>query len=297
MRKLIGNNRAGLSFPALALFFGIALPTAWPALQPPESAETPASLPTLAEATNFVLRTIPLRNSSGQPIQLRNHPQATNVSLRQLVLFLRTNPVNFATFQPGKFVCTEFAQALHNAAEAAGLRAAVVMVDFTQGEGHVLNAFETTDKGLVYVDCTGGLPGAIPRREFDTFGYLQVGKPYGRLPLDLGFPEPARYERYQQVDRIWTKLETDHALLEERRKRLADEARALREASQKLGPPPWPQERRTEAEAFEQRRLRWQQEDQALRQQWEEFQRLQKQWRARIYHSNTNPVVRFKTWW
>lgn len=244
----------------------------------------------------FVLRPIPLRNSAGQPVLLRNHPAATNVSLRQLVLFLRTNPVNFATFQPGKFVCTEFAQALHNAAETAGLRAGVVIVDFTRGEGHVLNAFETTDRGVVYVDCTGGLPGAVPRQEFDTFGYLQVGKPYGRLPLDIGFPDPIHYTRYEQVDRIWAKMEFDQTQWEERRKRCSDEARAVREAWQKLGAPP-PPERRAEAEALEKRQAALQKEELALRQAWEELRQRQKQWRFRVYHSNTNPVARFKTWW
>lgn len=255
--------------------------------------------PADTSATNgeYLIRTLPLRNSAGQPVQLRNHPHATNVSLRQLVLFLRTNPVNFATFHPGKFVCTEFAQALHNAAEAAGLRAGLVVVDFAQGEGHVLNAFETTDQGVVYVDCTGGLPGQIPRQEFDTFGYLKVGAPYGRLPLDIGYPDPVRYERYQQVDRIWSKMEADQTQLEERRRRLADESRALREAAQKLGSPPWPPERQTEAEALQKRRAAFQREDQALRQAWEDLRQRQKQWRLRVYHSNTNPVVRFKTWW
>ncbi|WCJ59828.1 cell division protein ZapB [Fontisphaera persica] len=263
-----------------------------PLISAPFSTAEPA-----ATNTEFIVRIIPLRNSSGQPVELRNHPGATNVSLRQLVLFLRTNPVNYATFQPGKFVCTEFAQALHNAAEAAGLRAGVVMVDFTRGEGHVLNAFETTDKGVVYVDCTGGLPGAVPRQEFDTFGYLQTGKPYGRLPLDIGFPDPNHYSRYEQVDRIWTKMEIDQAQLEERRKRAADEARAVREAAQKLGPPPWPPERRNEVENLEKRRANLQKEELALRQEWEELRQRQKQWRFRVYHSNTNPVVRFKTWW
>ncbi|MCX8155290.1 MAG: hypothetical protein N3J91_02355 [Verrucomicrobiae bacterium] len=260
---------------------------------------TPPLPPQASPATNgeYVLRTIPLRNSAGQPVQLRNHPAATNVSLRQLVLFLRTNPVNFATFQPGKFVCTEFAQALHNAAESAGLRAGLVMVDFSRGEGHVLNAFETTDKGVVYVDCTGGMPGNIPRQEFDTFGYLQIGKPYGRLPLDIGFPNPTNYARYEQVDRIWSRMEMDQAMLEERRKRLADEARAVREAAQKLGQPPWPPERRAEAEALEKRRAQLQQDELALRQDWEDLRQRQKQWRFRVYHSNTNPVVRIKTWW
>ena len=34
-------------------------------------------------------------------------------------------------------------------------------VDFTYGDGHALNAFKTTDKGIVYVDCTSVVKGIV----------------------------------------------------------------------------------------------------------------------------------------
>ncbi len=34
-------------------------------------------------------------------------------------------------------------------------------VDFTYVAGHALNAFKTTDKGIVYVDCTSVVKGIV----------------------------------------------------------------------------------------------------------------------------------------
>ena len=47
-------------------------------------------------------------------------------------------------------------------------------VGFTDGTGHALNAFNTSDLGLVYVDVTEG----------DSIAYVEVGKTYGRIALD-----------------------------------------------------------------------------------------------------------------
>ncbi|MBL7165354.1 MAG: hypothetical protein ISS55_02585 [Dehalococcoidales bacterium] len=48
-----------------------------------------------------------------------------------------------------------FAEKLHNRAEYYRIKAAIVVVQFENGEQSVFNAFETLDYGLVYVDCTG----------------------------------------------------------------------------------------------------------------------------------------------
>jgi len=53
-------------------------------------------------------------------------------------------------------VCGDFAETLHNKAEAAGIRTAFVHIELDDEDtGHALNAFHTTDKGLVFIDCTG----------------------------------------------------------------------------------------------------------------------------------------------
>ncbi|GAJ14543.1 unnamed protein product, partial [marine sediment metagenome] len=71
------------------------------------------------------------------------------------------------TIQPSDpNICADFAERLHNNAEKAGIRCAYVSVDISgysdpYGYGipsdtsHALVAFNTTDKGLVYIDDTG----------------------------------------------------------------------------------------------------------------------------------------------
>lgn len=48
-----------------------------------------------------------------------------------------------------------FAEILHNRAEYNYIKTAFVVVEFENGEKYALNAFETVDYGIVYVDCTG----------------------------------------------------------------------------------------------------------------------------------------------
>ena len=48
-----------------------------------------------------------------------------------------------------------FAEKVHNRAEYYGFKTAIVSVKFGNGEQQILNAFETVDYGIVFVDCTG----------------------------------------------------------------------------------------------------------------------------------------------
>lgn len=56
------------------------------------------------------------------------------------------------------------------------LRCAWVSIDFEWGgNGHACNAFNTTDRGLVFIDCTNG----------DAYVDMQIGQWYAPTPLDL----------------------------------------------------------------------------------------------------------------
>ena len=88
------------------------------------------------------------------------------------------------TYDLDSFVCADFAEMLHNNAEAAGIRAAYVCIMLlNETEGHTLNAFETTDKGLVFIDCTAPIGGIS---DADTIVNLVEGSKY--LPESI-FPE------------------------------------------------------------------------------------------------------------
>jgi hypothetical protein len=143
--------------------------------------------------------------SDNTPARLKNNPAATNPTLADVLDFVATNTINREPYTRGQFVCTEYAVAFHDAAEAAGLRAALVSVAFTEGVGHALNAFDTVDFGRVYIDCTGS-SSADAEDHYDTIGYLKVGKPYGRLHVDLGVRWPNRYSGYEDAMAVFRNL-------------------------------------------------------------------------------------------
>jgi hypothetical protein len=97
--------------------------------------------------TTFVL-------PNGAPVRLINNSAARKPSWRELVDFLGRDDTDEQTYVPNVFVCSSFAERLHNNAEAAGFSCAFVTLEFPGVGGHACNAFETSDRGLVFIDCT-----------------------------------------------------------------------------------------------------------------------------------------------
>ena len=84
-------------------------------------------------------------------------------------------------------ICADFTEMLHNNAERAGIRCAYVTIE-VGGSGHALNAFDTTDRGLVYIDDTGIQSDSKYSGSCDKIvDVLKVGSSY--IPMSL-FPEP-----------------------------------------------------------------------------------------------------------
>ncbi len=96
-----------------------------------------------------------IAGGDGHNIELFNNPNATNPTWSELRAFLQMDATDEIIYQPDVFVCADFAEMLHNNAEAAGIMAAYVSLDIVDSEGHACNLFETTDEGLVYIDDTG----------------------------------------------------------------------------------------------------------------------------------------------
>jgi len=104
------------------------------------------------------------------------------------------------------YVCADFAEAIHNNAEASGIKAGFVVFDEID---HALNAFQTIDKGLIFIDSTGQFfihtvtpPWEIAFGEpiiWDKIAYVQKGKALGFIELGFapyyGF-EYSGYERW-----------------------------------------------------------------------------------------------------
>lgn len=119
--------------------------------------------------------------NSGRWIDFANNSSATDPTWQQLKAFLISDKTDQHQYILGSYMCGDFAEEVHNNAEAVGIRAAFVVVFFEgESDGHALNAFETTDSGLVYIDCL----------ELDMIVYIQEGKKYQPICL---FYEPDYY--------------------------------------------------------------------------------------------------------
>jgi len=120
-------------------------------------------------------------------------------------------------------VCADFAERLHNNAEMAGIRCGYVIVDSLN---HALDIFETTDKGLVFIDDTGKsnnlqavtitLAGSITfgqASSWDKVAYVEDGKSYGLIDLKsaLSFGlDYSGYEKWLATKNDLDNLETEY---------------------------------------------------------------------------------------
>ena len=152
-----------------------------------------------------------LRLGSDLEINLSNYQNATNPTWQQLRTFLRNDTTDDRNYSKYEYNCTDFAEKLHNRAEAAGIKVAFVVLSFIDRDvGHALNAFTTTDKGIVYVDCTGRtlieelregfivqLYGENYAIEYDKIAYVMKGKEYGLIGIDRA--TSPKYSYYKQM--------------------------------------------------------------------------------------------------
>jgi hypothetical protein len=107
-------------------------------------------------------------------------------------------------------------------AEVAGIRAGWVSIDYADGSvGHAVNVFETSDMGLVFIDCTGELiktwngssyvyesdadPYPAPDK-WDTIAYLVVGEIYGHIAIDEA--ESLDYAYFEDYIENWENYKT-----------------------------------------------------------------------------------------
>ena len=149
-------------------------------------------------------------------IDLINNPQATNPTRQQLLSFLASDQTDKENYDAIFHPCGVFAEKIHNNAEAAGIKAAWVAFDFGDlADGHACNAFQTTDCGLIFVDCTGedslskAMTPIVPQNGIvwgnidnsDKIAYVEIGKLYGIIEAshasNYGFAYPS-YQTWQR---------------------------------------------------------------------------------------------------
>lgn len=104
-----------------------------------------------------------------------------NPSFKDLVAFLETDKTEKKPYNKQNYDCTGFSMNLYKNSHIYGFRAGVVEIIFTGNKyaGHMLNVFDTSDKGRIFIDDTG----TTNKQGEDKVGYIEKGKPYGTLPL------------------------------------------------------------------------------------------------------------------
>ena len=90
----------------------------------------------------------------------------------EAVAFLKADKTNENKYIEDGYVCSHFARDISNNAEAEGLRCAIVVIRFLDvvGGDHLVIAFETIDKGLVYFEP-----------QFDDEVQVTLGKSFSQM--------------------------------------------------------------------------------------------------------------------
>jgi hypothetical protein len=168
-------------------------------------------------------------------VHLVANPAAQNPTWQQLKDFIQQDKTDEDTYNTIVNPCGAFAETIYNNAEAIGIRAAFVAVTLKDSTiGHACNAFETTDKGMAYVDCTGMTieeslsdadphlsPDGKPARIFgqpdshDKIAYIAVGKGLGFVSMEVAdSPEYSYYELYKiRFDKFKNDLDACNAAI------------------------------------------------------------------------------------
>ena len=99
-----------------------------------------------------------------------------NPSYYELMDFLEQDPTDENEYQEDVYTCVDFVTDLNNNAEDVGLRAAYVYIEFPGDRAHSIAAFETVDRGMVFIEP-----------QFDDEVTLVVGNSYSE---DNGYEDP-----------------------------------------------------------------------------------------------------------
>jgi len=155
---------------------------------------------------------IPYARAFGTQIHLINNEDAIYPTWEQLKTRLATDRTDQQLYSLGVRVCGDFAEQVHNYAEANGIRAAFVVIEQEGEPTHALNVFQTTDKGPVFIDCTGkGLTPIAPipfsfggtkifggAESWDKVAYIKLGEPLGLISVDVVHHYGFRYSSYEK---------------------------------------------------------------------------------------------------
>ena len=90
----------------------------------------------------------------GHTIQMARSKYTKDPTYAKLTEFLKEDTTDKHKYIDNAFVCADYAENLQHNATKRGYTCGFVAITFADGDKHACNVFNTTDKGLVYVDCT-----------------------------------------------------------------------------------------------------------------------------------------------
>ncbi len=97
-----------------------------------------------------------------------------NPTWEELKRFIEVDQTDTLEYVPGKFDCEGFTVTLRDNSWRRGFRSAYMAIGLGENSaGHTLNAFQTANEGLVYIDNT----------QQDTVGYIETAKAYGTIAI------------------------------------------------------------------------------------------------------------------
>jgi hypothetical protein len=112
-----------------------------------------------------------------------------NPTYQEMKTFLAQDTTDSNTYREEEYVCVDFAAALNNNADAKGIRCAIVDIFHPGGYGHTIIAFETTDRGLIFIEP-----------QFDREVKLTIGTSYSQTNK---FTPPPRDDTINRFVVIW----------------------------------------------------------------------------------------------
>jgi hypothetical protein len=71
---------------------------------------------------------------------------------QEALLFMASDQTDQNVYLSGQYTCENFASELKDSAFWTGFRCGYVIVNFDAGIGHAINVFNTTDRGMIFVE-------------------------------------------------------------------------------------------------------------------------------------------------
>lgn len=169
-------------------------------------------------------KSLPILNMAGQEITISEYRDAADPDFNTLIMFLSEDATEDKDYVYPVYTCGDFASRLHDSAEKRGIRCGIVGVKFKTAyeenrseilnngshylpayssydacRGHAFNAFNTTDRGIVYVDSTGI---TVEEKEMGNKPYDMIV--YAREGEELG--GEIRVDQVESLDYSYYKL-------------------------------------------------------------------------------------------